>query len=131
MTEQTKAQQLIAEHENGSWIVGTKQWCEEAVDELRRLSSDRNPRPRDINVQLMEALLHVWHTTPDDDPVVAAALSAAIADYCSYRGCVHHSPHINYFEVHRIAEACDIDYNRFAAALREYLKTVNNDSVNQ
>lgn len=39
MTQQTEAERLVYEHDNDEWIAGTRQWCEEAAAELRRLQA--------------------------------------------------------------------------------------------
>jgi hypothetical protein len=48
MTEQTKAQRLADEFENGVVVAHTNQWKEEAAFELRRLDA--------LNAELVEAL---------------------------------------------------------------------------
>ena len=59
MNEQTKAQRLADEFDNGEPIAHTNQWKEEAADEPRRLDA--------LNAELVEALRFLLMDTEHKD----------------------------------------------------------------
>lgn len=55
--KQPEALRLADEYYDDHWIVGTKLWCRETVEELRRL--------HEVNAELVEALSVVIRGVPD------------------------------------------------------------------
>jgi hypothetical protein len=55
--KQPEALRLANEYYDDHWIVGTRLWCQETVEELRRL--------HEVNVELVEALSVVIRGVPD------------------------------------------------------------------
>lgn len=83
----TEALRLAAEHDEGHWIVGTKQWCGEAAAELRRLHFElqcanaaitARDKVFEINQELREALLAIRNSAYMPHGLIGL-LDAAIA----------------------------------------------------
>jgi hypothetical protein len=72
ITKQPEALRLAHEYYEDHWIVGTKTWCREAVEELRRLHQSESEGWRyaneleqerkllhEVNVELLEAVKYI------------------------------------------------------------------------
>lgn len=68
MTIKPEALRLANEYYEDHWIVGTKTWCREAVEELRRL--------HEVNAELVEALQRCAGSLNPDHPNTAFVFAA-------------------------------------------------------